>query len=758
MFSKYISALGVLALASATVSVSAQDEPHAENPEAVAEAPSPDTISVESVRQDDALPKGEEGSQRLDDVVVTAQKREQLIYDVPMSVTALSGDAIEKMGMDNLRDIAAATPSFSVVESGPGVQHLQIRGISSAHGQSTVGYQLDNVSLSTFSLAQPDAATFDLASVEILRGPQGTLYGEGSMGGTVKLITQKPRIGEWEFIAKGDGFLTDGADPGIEANGVVNVPLWDTAALRLVGGVADLGGYIDEVELDKENYNQARKKNARARFQWEPGERWTVGVTGLTQSIRAGSVNAADENYQRFDGNEIGIWDDGNIASLDINWAPDWANVFFTISTFDRENQVIFDARDSITGELTTAAVPGLGSIGFIDDLLQGIAKELIRGSPGGYHVISDSKSAELRFNSNGGGPWNWTLGAYGRRYNQSLNLDAKVNLSGTDGLPLPGIPLIDVTTVSRSEARSLFGQLEYDWTEWLNTAAGIRYYKEDLQADSSGRAVTFDATSSDSLSYSALTKRFAVSMRAPDRVYDFLDRAMMYASYAEGFRAGGANIQASAEIPPTYDPDQLKSYEIGGKLEMWGGLLVTEIAVYYNQWSNVQVVVVPEGGTGNFTAIANQGNVEGRGIDWNIIVNPMRRVSLYVSGGVIDTSFVTDADSKKKGDPVDFVSPFTGAAGFSIGFNWPSGYPGSFRVDYSHSDVSRYQRQGSYDYYSDPVNMLNGRISLDMEALQFALYGKNLLDNEGALDANQPERQSRARPPSYGVEFKVSF
>ncbi len=775
MLTRMSHALGALTLSLVALSVSAQADRelldgtitnHHEKQAGDGSSPSYGTIPVEPLRsEDEAPPTLDSGNQRLDDVVVTAQKREQLIYDVPMSVTALSGDALEKMGMDSLRDIAAVTPSFSVMESGPGVQHLQIRGISSAHGQSTVGYQLDNVSLSTFSLAQPDAATFDLAAVEILRGPQGTLYGEGSMGGTLKLITQKPRIGEWEFVAKGDGFITDGADPGIEGNGVINVPLGDIAALRVVGGVSDLGGYIDQLELNQDNYNQARKKNARARFQWEVSDRWTVGVTGLTQSIRAGSVNAANDQYQRFDSNEIGIWDDGDIASLEIGWTPDWANVFFTASRFSRENTVVFDARDSITGELTTAAIPFFASVDFIDEFIQGIAEELIRGSPGGYHVISDSESAELRLNSMGGSAFNWTVGAYGRRYDQSLNLEAKINIAADLNLPilggspgLPGISLIDVTTVSHSEAQSLFGQIEYDWTEWLNTAAGARYYKEDLRADSAGRAVTYDATSSDSLSYSAITKRFAVSMRAPDRIYQFLDRAMLYATYSEGFRSGGANIQASPEIPPTYDPDRLRSYEIGGKFEMWDGLLMAELAVYFNQWNDVQVVVVPEGGTGNFTAISNQGNVEGKGVDWNFIIRPLPRLSFYLSGGVIDTSFVTDADSKKKGDPVDFVSPFTGAAGFSIGFNWPSGYLGSFRLDYSHSDVARYQRDGSYDYYSDPVEMLNGRLSVEMEAIQFALYGRNLLDNEGALDANQPERQSRARPPSYGIEMKVSF
>ncbi|MGB0219080.1 MAG: TonB-dependent receptor [Sinimarinibacterium flocculans] len=761
---------GVLLLMCIVAPVQAQDEASAPEDgldalftapdEQEAETPVYDTIALPEPTPE-PLPPPAPGPTPIENIVVTAQKREQFIYDVPMSITALSGDELEKLGAENLRDIATVTPSFSVVESGPGVQHLQMRGISSAHGQATVGYQLDNVSLASFSLTQPDAATFDLAAVEVLRGPQGTLYGEGSMGGTVKLLTRQPRLGEWQAIAKGDAFLTDGGDPSLEGNAALNVPLADSAALRLVGGVADLGGFIDQVELDEKNHNRARKKNGRARLRWEPGERLILGAMALYQSIDAGSVNAADAEYRKYDGIDVGVDDHGRIFGVDVQWMPDFADVFWTASQFSRQNAVVFDARDTVVSQLSVAGLLPIDGLDFLDAITGPIAEELVRGSPGGYAVDTDSRMTELRLSSKGPGALFWTAGLYARKLDQLLELDASIQLNA----PLPqtplgplAIPVIDVVTHTDSLAGAVFGQIEYDWTPWLNTALGARYFREKLDISSRGNAVVFDADSDDRLSYSAFTPRAVVSARAPAGLVPFAETALFYLSYAEGFRSGGANIQAAPEIPPTYAPDTLQTWELGTKLELWERRLTAEVAVYYNRWNDVQVVIVPEGGTGNFTAIANSGNAEGRGIDWNLVLSPWPRVRLYQSGGYIDTRFVTDTDSKRKGDPIDFVSPLTLAVGASVGFEWFGGYPGSLRVDYSYADRSRYQRQDSFDRYSDPARMLHARLSVDTANAQFALYGRNLLDNEGALDANAPERQARARPPHYGVEMKIEF
>lgn len=544
---------------------------------------------------------------------------------------------------------------------------------------------------------------------------------------------------------------------------MVNAPIGESAALRIVGGVSDLGGFIDQVELGQDNHNHAKKENARARLTWEPSDSFTVGLLGLYQSIDAGSANAADDSYKKYDQVDVGIDDKGTIASVDLNWHPGTVNVFATASKFKRDNSVVFDSRDSVLAEIPPTGLP------VIDNLSRDLASRLIKGAPGGYEVSTASEMAEIRLSSTDG-PFVWTAGVYARQLDQILNLNASIQLDASLIPRLPGIPLdptsllpsvsvVDVTTNTDSLATAVFGQIEYDWTDWLNTAVGARYFEEKLHIVNTGRSLMVQpADSDDRLRYNSFTPRAVMSFKLPDGLFGVLGRSLLYFSYAEGFRSGGANIQASPEIPPTYLPDTLVTYEIGTKLEFWDRLLTAEVAIYFNQWDHVQVVVVPEGGTGSFTAIQNEGSAEGRGIDWNFVLAPTESLSFYHSGAYIDTSFVTDSDGKRAGDPIDFVSPLTLAVGGSYGFTWPGGHPGSIRLDYSYSDRSRYQRQGSFDRYSDPVNMLNARLSYETESAEFSLYGRNLLDNEGALDANSPERQARARPPTYGVEMKVTF
>jgi outer membrane receptor protein involved in Fe transport len=576
-------------------------------------------------------------------------------------------------------------------------------------------------------------------------------------------MTQKPKLGQWEAIAKGEAYHADGSDPGVELNGAVNVPLGESAALRAVGSGADIGGYIDEVELGQPNYNRNQKRNGRVRVQWQPLSNLTLGGMALLQVIHAGSANAANDSYQRFDSNAVGINDHGKMFSGDVDWTPDWFNVFWTASLFDRTNSVVFDARDAVTSQIDSNRLPaGLGpGLDFLNPILQGIVANQIKGSPGAYYVSTNSQMSELRLSSNGGGPLVWTGGIYARKYHELLHLLASVNLSTPPvppAVPTPSVVLIDVDTDSHSLATSLFGQVEYQWTSWLNTALGARYYREKLDVFGSGQVAAQDASSEDHLKFHAFTPRAVASIRVPDGFFSFADPALFYVSYAEGFRSGGANIQVAPEIPPTYRPDRLKAFELGTKLEMWGGRLITELALYHNQWLDVQVLTVPPGGSGSFTAVENQGNAAGNGVDWNFVLHPFKGLELYHSGGWIDTKFTTDSGAKFKGDPIDFVSPLTLAAGGSYGFTWPGGSRGAVRLDYSYAAVSRYQRQGNYDYRSDPVHMLNARLEINPQKVQFAIFGRNLLDNEGALDANQPERQARARPPTYGIDVKVTF
>lgn len=738
--------------------------------EAAAEQTTAATIEVVPLESEEAPSEQalDEDAQRLDSIVVTAQKREQAIYDVPIAITGLSEDRMQKQGMKSLRDIAAVTPSFSVVETGPGIQKLQIRGISSAIlGAATVGYVLDNVSLTGFSDFTPDANTFDLASVEILRGPQGTLYGEGSMGGTVKLNTRQPKIGEWDFRARAEHFLTDGADGGTELSAAVNVPLGESLAMRVVGDAAKIGGFINEVRLGEDNYNSAEKKNGRARWSWLASDALTVNGLLLGQAIDARTSNAADENYERRDEKDLGIEDRSTIVATDATWNASFADVFGTLSSFQRHNIFTYDAREAVTEQVRLGTVgapisPGLGGATPLDPLTVGAADQFIGGSPGTNEVDSDSQLAEVRLSSNDGESLFWIAGVYAQRKNVLAIVDTTVALD-LQGLPAPGgsppVQVAYLTLDSRSQATAIFGQLEYDWNDWFNTALGARYFQEKVRAENHGTILNERVDSIDNLNFSAFTPRAVGSFRLPPEWFANVDNWLAYVSYAQGFRSGGANIRSRPQVPPTFEPDTLITYELGSKLEMYQGYFTAELALFFNDWRDVQVEVFPPNqGAIRIAAIQNAGNTQGLGVEWNFVINPRPRTSFYLTGSYIDTKYVKGSEIKMKGDFVDFVPAFGGAAGASYGFNWRDGVPGYARVDYNYTGVSNYRVADGRLLSSDAVHFLSARIGLETQKFKLNLYGKNLLDFEGALDANLPEKQARARPPSYGVEVEFNY
>lgn len=704
------------------------------------------------------LPKN---AAKLEEIVVTAQKRAQPLYEVPMSVSAFSGDALEDMGADNLSDIAAATPGFTVSESGPGVQNLQIRGISSTFGKATVGYQLDNISLTSFADTQPDAATFDLASVEILRGPQGTLYGEGSMGGTVKLLTKKPDFAGWEFLGQGGYFLTDGGDASTEANFALNVPVTDDQAARLVLGYGDIGGFIDQEEMNRPNDNYNKKLNGRLRYLWEPSQEWSASFMVLAGAIDAGSSNAADENYTQRDKAPVGIDDASQAYSLDLNRSFGWADVLFTNSYFTRELTATFDARegtvDSFSLEAIGRAVLGmtLPAIGPVEGPLQDLATETIDGIPTVIADANDSFVSELRLNSVGLEKAFWTAGLYLKKQEETVRVAGTINtVEGAD------IVLADTENFSDSTVTSIFGQFEYDWTPWLNMAIGARYFREKLNVDITGEVYAQSTDSQDRLNFSAFTPRLTLSLRGPEDLWGFVDHMLGYVTYSQGFRSGGANtrIEGDDSVTPTYRPDTLNSYEIGGKLIFWDRLLTLESAVFYTDWRDVQVIV-QEQGSQLLTSIANAGNTHGLGVDWIITLAPLEGLQLIHSGAYIDTEYVTTTDDKFAGDPVDAVPPLQYS--FAAAYSRPvfGGWNMMARADYNFQDVSEYtsRTQGIFRK-SDPIRMANVRIGLEGDRWQFYAYGRNLLDNEGLLAPSTPDRAPRARPPHYGVQLNYHF
>lgn len=687
----------------------------------------------------------------IEEVIVTAQKREQALIDVPMSVTAISGQALEEMGAASLLDISQVSPGFSVVEAGPGLQNLQMRGISSTFGKATVGYQFDSVSLTSFSLTQPDAATFDLAGVEVLRGPQGTLYGEGSMGGTIKLISNAPKLDTWEGRLQLQARETRDGDPGHDIDGVLNIPVSERSALRIVASAGETGGFIDQPALDNENANYAKQRNGRIRYQWQALDWLTLDAMVMGAETDGGASNAADENYQQPDRVESRIDDEMMLYSLDLGFDFDFADISFNNAFFDRDFLFNYDGREGVPGLLKTGLAP-------LDELARPIILEAVNSVPSTLLTQTKTLVSELRISSMGAGRFYWIAGLYYRDFRENSGQSGFINNRGVE------VPLQNYIFESESDAKAVFGQIEMDWTPWLNTALGARFFKEQIVTQTRGSSGGMSIDNFDDDTYTAFTPRLTISFRAPDGWDGVAEHIMGYISAAEGFRSGGANIRFSDDspvppfgdtVPPTYDPDYITTYEIGGKIIFEGGLVTAEAAIFHNEWEEVQQAT--RGDT--FSWIANVGNTEGTGVELNLMWSPLPGLNINLSGAYIDTEFTSGSLSKEPGDPVDFVAPKTASAGVSYSFNWIEGYPGFARIDYNYSDKTVYFDRGlNYDFESDVIRFVNARIGLEREAYQVYLFGRNLLDQRIAVDANRIEFQARSRPRTLGLELNINF
>ena len=239
----------------------------------------------------------------LEEITVTATKRTSGLQEIPMSISAISGDALDRAGIADFTDIATSVPSVSFRSAGPGRTKLNVRGISAATGVApTVSFYIDEMPIqtissgSTTSFAQTiiDPKMFDLERVEVLRGPQGTLYGSSSMGGTIRLITRQPVIGETEYSVGTDISSTTGGGTNFRLNGMFNAPLSDSVALRVVASYTDNDGYFDRVAsgggtapagtVFAENVNTEQTTSVRAALRWQISENAYLQPSVFTQT------------------------------------------------------------------------------------------------------------------------------------------------------------------------------------------------------------------------------------------------------------------------------------------------------------------------------------------------------------------------------------------------------------------------------------------------------------------------------------------
>jgi iron complex outermembrane receptor protein len=579
---------------------------------------------------------------QLEEIVVTAEKRESTVDKTPISITAVSGKDLQDRGITDFSTLAGETPGVSMKTNGPGQTEFEMRGMSSSGGNSpTVGFYLDDVPLTAPAAAQNgkvviDPTLYDLNRVEVLRGPQGTLYGSSSMGGTIRLVSNQPNLTDYQGSAQVILSGTDGGGFNHGENAMVNLPLIDgVLAVRIVGSYASTSGWIDRIVAgdfppatnngatrgdvlaspviaDYKGSNAETMQGGRVAVTWKPTDRLTITPSVFWQLINQDGPSDYDSvpgtlaHYQPFDIAEP-YSDTVTIDALNVNYRFDGFDLTSATSYWHRQSTMIQDNSEN------TPSCPGGFCITTTSSSYYG---------PDGTGPIyalevdpSDQYSEELRVASTSDGPWKWVGGGYFSRFESAWRLYENLPNPASFGSSTTDMFDLDQPTVIKQEAA--FGNLTYSVTDQLHVTGGLRYYHYDSQLD-----MIFAGFGSPTGNATAVTQHVVQTNSgvnpAANISYDIDENTMVYASAAKGFRPGGGNQPlpssgpspiapsmkaalialgyANGVAPSSYGPDSVWSYEIGEKAKFLDNRLRVNSSVYYEDWRNIQLEQLPDG------------------------------------------------------------------------------------------------------------------------------------------------------------------
>jgi outer membrane receptor protein involved in Fe transport len=577
----------------------------------------------------------------LDSVIVTAQKREEDLQKVPLSIQTLNNEQLENLQIANFNDYAKLLPSVSFQTIGPGFARVYMRGVSSGdngnHSGSlpSVGVYLDEQPVTTIQ-GPLDIHLYDIARVEVLAGPQGTLYGASSQAGTIRIITNKPEVGQFSAGYDLEGNLVKFGGEGYGVEGFANIPITDSMAIRLVGWARHDAGYIDNafgtrtyptsgITIDnraraKENYNDADTYGARAALKVDLNDNWTITPTVMGQDQKVNGNFATDplvgdlalthfypeSSHDRWV--QAALTVEGKISNFDLVYAGAYLKRNVDLNQDYSDYSFFYDT--------------AYGSY-IVDD-----ANNLI--NPSQYIQGRDhykKLSHELRLSS----PTEWrarfVMGLFMQRQVHDIEQRYKIdNLA--DSISVTGWPdtiwLTEQERVDRDYA--VFGEGTFDITDRLSTTLGVRFFKAENSlkgffgfnsgySSGTGEAACFSPEQFHGAPCVNLDKTVNESGTSPkvNLTYKFNDQALIYATWARGFRPGGVNRRGT--FPP-YDADYLNSFEIGWKTSWNEDSLRFNGAVFYEDWQDFQFSFLGQNGLTNIT---NAGGAEITGIEATI-------------------------------------------------------------------------------------------------------------------------------------------
>ncbi len=701
-------------------------------------------------------------------IVVTANKRSERLQDVPMAVSAMPGEQLERESAVSFADYATRIPGLNIVSQGPGQTQLVLRGITSGANtaNATVGTYIDDTPYGSStvyaagSVLTPDIDPDDVQRIEVLRGPQGTLYGSNTLGGLLKFVTTPPDSTRFAGRVAAGVSSVEGGGTGADVHGTVNLPLVrDKLALRVNAYGRKDPGYIDNITTGRRDVNEAKVRGGRAQLLWTPADQFSLRLSALAQNLSGdaladGSVDVDPATLKPIHGDlkqtraagtgQFGVryrlYD--AVVNADFGWARLVSSTAY--STLARQTNT----------DVTTAYGPILNPA---------------LGLDAGYSIntpISLGKfTQELRLQSPENQLFEWRVGVFYTR-EHSHNIQDVLALDPTTGVPMALPFALGHITVGPAIFTEWAGYGDVTWhaSDRFSILVGARYSSDRISYTQFGEGALvgppsgFTTKSSDNPTTYLLNPSFK-----------FSENLMAYARVASGFRPGGANVGVPPGLgaPLSFSPDKLVSYELGLKSTPLDKHMTVDVAAFYIDWSQIQLTSF----AGGFSFLGNGGKARSQGVEASWQFAPARGLVLSANATWTDAQLSADTPPGLygyKGDRLPWVPKWNVSLGMDYDFPLAAGWSGFVGGSY------RFVGSRQTDFASVPgprfdVPSYNGvdlRAGVNYADWTFKAYVKNLANNRGissmgseTIDPHgSPFGAVYVMPRTVGISASVSF
>jgi outer membrane receptor protein involved in Fe transport len=717
---------------------------------ALGQSPAPVANSSSGVTQD------------MQEVVVTANKRNERLHDVAMGITAVTGADLQTRQDLDFIDFANQVPGFNVEQAGvPGWNREILRGQNSGGAGASVATVIDDMPLSfsgsdsnaAFTSTNPD--TYDLQRVEVLKGPQGTLYGAAAEGGVVKFVTNPPDLTAFHAGAEvGADEVAHGGDGG-SGKGYLNIPFWDgKAALRLTGFYEDIPGYVSNPNLGEHDANRVDRSGGRASLLLEPTSDLTVRLTASHQETRAAAFG--DEEVE---GTPVGPSTSSSRFDLVKGYT------FNTVLPQNEKGQVSYYLGD-VEYNLHWAKFSSLTSYGKVENTFNrdfsilGVGYgldygtyfgDVLFGHPVGLGVRQlenlNKFNQEFRLASEPdstvfGLKIDWVGGLYLTRENTDFNQFADfyaLTPADTGASVITSLPGGGAHFPSSFDEAAAFGQIDYHLTPRIDVAVGGRvgYDVEELQTTTFCCVIDGSGGLQPKYTHYEQPDTWSVSPR-----WQVTDDTLLYLRFATGYRPGGPNLVPPG-APPGYNyyyqSDSTMNYEAGVRSEFFHHLLSVDLAAFYIDWSNIQILSEFTAANGaSYGATGNAGSASSTGLEYNVGLRPYPGLSLSLIGALTDAHLTQSAPGlgayhgqdlayvPKWSNTLDIDYRWTIANGMKAFVGGVYFFEGSRYTDFSTSAFTDpHTKLPSYQTLAVQGGLKTGRYTLEV-------YAKNLTDARG--------------------------